>query len=399
MGKAVRCSNCGNQWLQPRIAEQQPRQHAYAPPPPPPPAYGAPYGQPNPYGAPQGFQPPPGYPPQAGYGQPPYPGQPPQPYPWQPPQPHQQPAAAPQQPIAAKKEAPFSFDETPDPVLDDIDDAVLPSEDVMGDFNSDDDSADAAVDSNAHAQEEPAAALPDIDSFFESDDDDEDSDDDDSADDDGADDDDGPTDEELDELFDGEDEPEPINSLMGGDDSDNDDYDIDDLDDMDDPDPIPRGFMEPHGSGEKKGGKTGLILAILAVLLIGGGAGGLFLGKDFVVNLWPPAAEYYAMAGLETKPEIGAGLRIKNNTPEWKDDGSLMVTGTVSNVTEEVRTVPLIKIVLTGPKNEELQSVIVEPNTMELPPLENMPFEGIIENPDGRARGMNIVFTAKPAEH
>ena len=393
-GKAVKCSNCGHQWVQPRVQEPA-RERSFAPPPPPPPAYGAPYGQPAPHGYPQ--QPPgypspyPGYPPQPapdGYGQPPaYPGYP---------QPGA-PGAVEPQPAAAD---PFDLEHDGEDSLPGLDDG--------NDFESETDNfftEDSNDDFDADDVKAVKPSLPDIDSFFEDDDDESETDSDhdevadDIADDDDTplmdDEDDGPSDEELDNIFDGEDEPEPIDSLMSQDDDHIDD--LDDLDDLDDPEPIPQVFMEPRQAEEKKGGKAGLIIAILILLLIVGGVGGVFFGKDYIVKFYPPAAEYLAMVGLDTKPDVSAGLRIKNQKAEWDEKtGGLTVSGVVSNVSEEVRMVPIIKISFTDAKGKEVQSMLVEPDTMELPPLENMPFEAVIENPDGRARGMNIELVARP---
>ena len=138
-----------------------------------------------------------------------------------------------------------------------------------------------------------------------------------------------------------------------------------------------------------------MIVATVFLSLILGLAGGVFLGKDYIVKLYPPAAKYLAMVGLRSKFAVGAGLRIRNQRAAWDEKtGALTVSGLVSNVSEEVRMVPMIKISLTDIKGGEVQSLLVEPDVMELPPLENMPFQAVVDNPDGRARGMNIELVA-----
>jgi len=358
-GKTVRCSNCAHQWVQ-----RPPSERFYAPPL----AYAYSHGQPAP-------RHPADYPP-------PYPVHPPradahgQPYPQPSATGPAEPRPAPVEPLDTERDG---------------------KRGVAADDDNLEAEADELPDDAEPEEDAPKSDLPDVAPVLEDDDEDGigengDSDELSSAADDTEDD--GPSDRELDDTLDEEKENRPIDASM----EDEDDLvdDPDDLDDMEDPEPIPQVFTEPLPKAEKKRGGTGLIVATVFLSLILGLAGGVFLGKDYIVKLYPPAAKYLAMVGLRSKFAVGAGLRIRNQRAAWDEKtGALTVSGLVSNVSEEVRMVPMIKISLTDIKGGEVQSLLVEPDVMELPPLENMPFQAVVDNPDGRARGMNIELVAR----
>ncbi len=364
-GKPVRCSNCGNQW---RATESM----AYPPPPQPAaePAHAAvsPRYQPSPFYHPQPPAPPPGYypAPQQGAmpGYPPQPGQPffaPQPQPGQPmPQEAMQP-----QPVAPQPAPEPEYEPEPEP------EPVEP--DPFEDEEEDDFAEDVASS---------------IDSMFDEDDDDDFVDDDDNDDDDGGED--LPSAEELDAMFAGDEEPGSMDSFV--DNADGEAMDYMDPDDIPDDD-VPDVFTTPlTKKPEKKGGL--LKFLIVSLLIIGGLGAGLFYGKDQIVSFVPQAEEFYAMAGLVDNT-IGAGLEFKDIRSEREEaDGKdiLVIWGSILNVTDQPKAIPLIRVSLYDARNEEVQFVEVKPTKPELEPSGTLGFKARLVDPVPTARRMEVTF-------
>lgn len=207
--------------------------------------------------------------------------------------------------------------------------------------------------------------------------------------------------EDLDEMFRDEDEPEAVESLVESpaldkDEMDDDDYD--DIDDIPDPDPIPQVFTamdDDDLEDEPRKGKLGLVIALLFLLIIVGGVGGLFFAKDKVVEIYPPAKDYYAMLGLGG-PKLGDGLDIRQRPPQRvNDDGAdvLVISGVIANITDQTKPVPMIKISLQDGDKQEVQSMVVAPEMSELPPAETMNFEARVVDPVLTARHLVVTFT------
>ena len=129
-----------------------------------------------------------------------------------------------------------------------------------------------------------------------------------------------------------------------------------------------------------------LILLIGAVII-----GGVF-GRDQIVALWPPAAQYYDMVGLKTQP-LGAGLDIGNVTSTRNADG-LIVEGDITNRIGMPRGVPHLRVALRDANHHELIFKIVDPPRERLLPGETSHFVvGFLPAPDN-AVGVVVTFSA-----
>jgi len=206
--------------------------------------------------------------------------------------------------------------------------------------------------------------------------------------------DDVPSAEEIESMFEGEEDPEPMESLMSASE--------DDAPDYDDPDDIPDELPEVFTSSlkrrkEEKGGGFVKFLMV-SLLLIGGLVAGVYFGKDYIVDFYPDAEEYYAMAGLGGDAP-GAGLDIRNVRSDRSNaDGKdvLAVWGSVINVTDQDRMVPQIRVSLYDARNEEVQFMVVQPAKPKLGASENIGFKAEIEDPVPTARRLEVTFSEEP---
>ncbi len=76
----------------------------------------------------------------------------------------------------------------------------------------------------------------------------------------------------------------------------------------------------------------------------------IIFGRNLIVNAWPQAERAYTLMGLPTTPP-GTGLSILNATSLTHQKGEvemIHVAGDVVNTSEQVRSIPILKIKLMG---------------------------------------------------
>ena len=205
--------------------------------------------------------------------------------------------------------------------------------------------------------------------------------------------------EQLDEMFGedtGTDAFESPSALPAGGEDDGDDID---LDSIPDPEPIPQVFSpdddEDLDDGLKKKGGMGKIIAIAAVAVVIALGAGAYFGKSFVIDLWPGAKDIYAMVNFGGE-ELGEGLDIRDVKSLREVESSvdiLIVRGNVSNVSEQERMVPMIRVVLYDSNGEEVQSTLASPLKNRLPAGATTGFSAKISEPSALARRLEVTFT------
>ena len=207
--------------------------------------------------------------------------------------------------------------------------------------------------------------------------------------------------EQLDEMFGedtGTDAFESPSALPA--DGEDDGNDID-LDAIPDPDPVPQVFSpdddddEDLDDGLKKKGGMGKIIAIAAVAVVIALGAGAYFGKSFVIDLWPGAKDIYAMVNFGGE-ELGKGLDIRDVKSLREVESGvdiLIVRGNVSNVSEQERMVPMIRVVLYDSNGEEVQSTLASPLKNRLPAGATTGFSAKISEPSALARRLEVTFT------
>ena len=329
-GKSTRCSNCAHSWFQQPVATAHPAAYVEQ--------------QQRTYTQPQhrqpGYPPPSGYPPQPGYPGSQYP--PPLQQPYAAPAPEAQPALIPEPetepaPITEPEPEPAPI-QAPEPI---------PEPELI-----------------PEPEPEPAA----------------------------TDDDPGLSSQELDEMF-GDDDSEPFESIISPDLEDGDDQSFN-PDDLPDPEPIPGVFTEDDDELEPKPRKIGQIIgiscaALIVILLISG-----FFLKTQITHMIPAATGIYDMIGIGGE-EFGAGLKIQNvksSRETEKGQEVLFIRGSVKNISDVVRTVPMIQVNLFDGNARSIQSSHAAPVRNKLDPGKTVSFKARLVEPSPLARKLEVTF-------
>lgn len=172
-----------------------------------------------------------------------------------------------------------------------------------------------------------------------------------------------------------------------------------DLDLDAEPQPIPEMFASKDAS--KKG--TGGLWFLLLLLLLGGLGGAGYLFQDRLVGYVPMAHDLLDQIGLR-REKPGAGLELRNaGTPErfvHNDTEVLIVRGIIANVSDRVRAVPTMKLVLLDKAKNPVQEKLSQPRVTQLDPGGTSSFQIILERPDPTAVEVNVLFveSADPAK-
>lgn len=157
------------------------------------------------------------------------------------------------------------------------------------------------------------------------------------------------------------------------------------------PQPIPEMFANKDSS--KKG--TGGLWFLLLLLLLGGLGGAGYLFQDRLVGYVPMAHELLDQIGLR-REKPGAGLELRNaGTPErfvHNDTEVLIVRGIIANVSDRVRPVPTMKLVLLDKAKNPVQEKLSQPRVTQLDPGGTSSFQIILERPDPTAVEVNVLF-------
>lgn len=158
------------------------------------------------------------------------------------------------------------------------------------------------------------------------------------------------------------------------------------------PQPIPDVFAT-RPPDEKKG--TGLLWLLLVLLLLGGLGGAGYYFQDQVVELVPEAGDMLGQIGLRhEKPGAGLELR-KAGTPErfvHNDTDVLVVRGIIANISDRVRPVPTMKLVLMDKNKQAVQEKLSKAPVTALDPQGTASFKIMLERPDPNAVEVVVVF-------
>ena len=189
---------------------------------------------------------------------------------------------------------------------------------------------------------------------------------------------------------------EPVESLIPTADTDGDDTDDDlDIDDLPGLDEIPEVFSPDDGGSAKTSQPRSSIKLIVIgiVVLTVAVCATLFFARNMVMDLLPVTEEIYKSVGFGR--ELGAGLKISEATPKrgkvlGKD--ALIVTGIITNVSQELRSVPMIKVALRNGEDQEIQAGISAPLKSELKAGERVKFKVVLIKPSPLARRVEVIF-------
>ena len=205
--------------------------------------------------------------------------------------------------------------------------------------------------------------------------------------------------EQLDEMFGDDDEPKPVESLMPGESADDEGDDILDPEDIPEPEAIPQGLTADEDGDEDvpKKRSIGKIIGIASAVIVVALLGGVFALKSMIVEMVPAMSAFYDIIPFVGE-EFGDGLDIGHVKSVRETDGSievLVVRGIVTNVSGDVRPVPLIRVTLFDGDGNEVQHVDTAPIKNQLKAGDEIRFKLRLKEPSALARRLEVTF-AKP---
>jgi predicted Zn finger-like uncharacterized protein len=115
------------------------------------------------------------------------------------------------------------------------------------------------------------------------------------------------------------------------------------------------------------------------------------LARNTVVQTWPEATKVYDAVGLKTAGP-GTGLDIKV-TP-LRSEGSFVVTGEITNTTDQPLSVPPLRVLLRDSTQREVEFQIIDPPVGTLPAGRAAQFRAVFEHPSVTA--IDVVATFGP---
>lgn len=146
--------------------------------------------------------------------------------------------------------------------------------------------------------------------------------------------------------------------------------------------------------GQKATGRRSRAGWVALVVFMAALVAGVVLGREAVVQAWPPAARLYSALGLQPAlPGAGLDIRITSHDRTVVDDRPvLVVRGEVTNTTGDVVTVPKLEAVLRDGEGARLRAWTFAAAQTRLLPGETAPFSTQIEEPPSGAAALNIDF-------
>jgi hypothetical protein len=158
------------------------------------------------------------------------------------------------------------------------------------------------------------------------------------------------------------------------------------------PRPIPPGSNLPAITRQPRQPRRAgwlALLVLIAIVIVAAIA-----GRQRVVQLYPPAAGYYAQIGLPVEP-LGAGFDLRNVTSKRETDGDvtvLVISGEVANISRESKTVPLLQGTLHDAHDHVVQQWTFPAKQTQLDAGAVTSFETRLRNPPAEATGLTIGF-------
>ena len=166
--------------------------------------------------------------------------------------------------------------------------------------------------------------------------------------------------------------------------------------------PPPLSANDPLAARRDHGEGHGITLGwIVLVLVVASLLAALYIGRDRVMEIWPPSAQAYEILGLAALPP-GAGLAIRDVTTmaSAPSDGApavLAVKGRVVNVSRSTRHIPPLRASLRNASGEEVRGWNFSLPRQMLAPGESADFDTRLEAPPAEALNLVVVFTPPPA--
>ena len=192
-------------------------------------------------------------------------------------------------------------------------------------------------------------------------------------------------------------DPEPLGDIHSTEDDDE-EYDDDfDPDDIPDPDPIPNLLSETlvEGGAPKKSLIKRLIMPLIIFIVIAAIGAGLVVMRETVVRQLPIANDFfYDLIGLHVDiPGVGLKFNTSDPSRETRDGkDSIVVRGTITNISDSDKPVPVILINAFDGNGQLVQSEKMSPAKSLLKPGEKFNYSAVIHDIVPTARRVDVTF-------
>ncbi|MGC2198718.1 MAG: FxLYD domain-containing protein [Stellaceae bacterium] len=157
--------------------------------------------------------------------------------------------------------------------------------------------------------------------------------------------------------------------------------------------PATRLVSRPAAPGGKKR-RTAIRWLVLTVLFALAILAGVVVARGAVMAMWPPAAQFYAMAGL--LPESPrSGLKLAKLAPTRTPDGPI-IEGEIANNSKKMRDIPRLRVALRDAADKEVQYTISDPPEPRLAPGAIARFRTPFDHPNDAAT--DVLVTSRTAD-
>lgn len=133
----------------------------------------------------------------------------------------------------------------------------------------------------------------------------------------------------------------------------------------------------------------GAALAIFFVLLVGA-----LIGKNSIINAWPPSSAIYNLAGFST-PVKGEGLIIDSLKAEMDSNGKIILRGSVLNSKDKDVEVPKMRALFKLDDVDPDNQWIIDPPVQTLAAGDNFTFASSYDNPPEDVSIINLSFISE----
>lgn len=132
------------------------------------------------------------------------------------------------------------------------------------------------------------------------------------------------------------------------------------------------------------------VLGVITVAFVTG----FILLRQTIVDAWPPAIQFYELAGLDVKVRFyGLELRNLNSSQSYEGDvPTLTITGEVVNISEQTQSVPQVRVGLINAAGREIYHWTFMGPESELLPEGVSTFSTTLASPPEQAKQLAVTF-------
>lgn len=158
--------------------------------------------------------------------------------------------------------------------------------------------------------------------------------------------------------------------------------------------PAPGALALPDSASTGSGGRRGLGLPLLIVVLVALGLAGGYFFRARIVAEWPQTAGVYELIGLPVRA-MGAGLELTNvaYVRRQANGGTVIdVQGEVSNRTDRNIVLPPLRIALSDDQDKQLFNWTFALDRSTIAPGETIVFKTEGKDPPPEATKLQVTF-------